>query len=366
MEAIHVSRENQLLLDLCKFQSDPFSMPAASYVQSMNLPYLLGQILCNRLGGVAYDALSASGVLSMLNREFRNPLTQIYRQNRKQAESFLNVEAYLAKLFQNAAFPYAFLKGAYLVQLYKLGLRTSNDFDILILPEDLTKVEAILAEAGFVQGEIRDGRIQEASRAQIISSRMNRGETVPWLKACDLPEQPFIEIDLNFSLDFQAKDERQLVKKMLLNAQPLIHTAKGNLYTLAPVDFLIHLCAHLYKEATVINWVKMGRDLTLYKFVDIYLLLSISDGSFLSDALADTIKLYGMEKECYYAVEKTGSLFGMDSEAFIHLQNTIRPADITYLKQIYSPRDKKVYQYDMPFTNWVFTPNRASFLKEVL
>ena len=44
--------------------------------------------------------------------------------------------------------------------------------------------------------------------------------------------------------------------------------------TLNDEDFFIHLCTHLYKEATTLPWVQMRRDMTLYKFSDIYLLMS--------------------------------------------------------------------------------------------
>ena len=45
------------------------------------------------------------------------------------------------------------------------------------------------------------------------------------------------------------------------------------LETLNKYDFFIHLCCHLYKEATTLPWVKMGRDMTFYKFCDIYMLM---------------------------------------------------------------------------------------------
>ena len=47
------------------------------------------------------------------------------------------------------------------------------------------------------------------------------------------------------------------------------------LYTLSLPDFILHLCAHLYKEATVMAWVEMGRDQSLYKYADLYLLTEL-------------------------------------------------------------------------------------------
>ncbi len=121
-------------------------------------------------------------------------------------------------------------------------------------------------------GVLRAGRFRPATRQEIISSRMNRGETVPFVRKVDLPGMPYWEIDINFTLDYQARDSGA-VERLLEGRQARIETAEAPLYTLAPADFLLHLCAHLYKEASIYNWVEMGRDLSLYKFSDLYLLL---------------------------------------------------------------------------------------------
>ena len=43
--------------------------------------------------------------------------------------------------------------------------------------------------------------------------------------------------------------------------------------TLDDAGFFIHLCAHLYKEATTLPWIEMHRDMTLYKYCDIHMML---------------------------------------------------------------------------------------------
>ena len=48
-------------------------------------------------------------------------------------------------------------------------------------------------------------------------------------------------------------------------------------------DFFLHLCAHLYKEATTLPWIEMHRDMTLYKYCDIYIIPYI-EGMTLEDA----------------------------------------------------------------------------------
>lgn len=365
MKSIDVNKENEILLEICKFKNSSTERLCSAFASSVNLPYLLGNLQYNRLGGIAYYTLKKCDILCNLNREFRNTLTKTYQENKTQAESFLQSENYLSQLLKDVTFRYACLKGAYLVKLYPLGLRTSNDFDILINAKDISEIEKILRAAGFVQGDIKNGKIEEATRNQIVMSRMNRGETVPWVKEVNLPNQKFMEIDLNFSLDYKAKAASDLVETLLNNANQKIETTSGFLKTLNREDFLIHLCVHLFKEATTINWVKMGRDLSLYKFADIYLfIVEFFNESFAKQFMKRVTQL-GLEKECYYALERTQELFNVGNSNIDAILNEMKAENIASLNHIYSPIDNKTYMFRERFTDWVFLPDRMNRLTEI-
>ena len=357
--------EHELILDLCKFIRPDSEKIKRLMAYTLNWPYILGQLLFHRMGSAAYHILRECGLLGRLNREVRNTLKTVYNSAVIKSESIKCALAELAGLLEIADFPFALLKGAYLISLYPVGLRTSNDIDILISQADITRMEKLLKTYGFEQGNIRNGSFAPASRAEILSSRMNRGEVVPFIMRMDLPEMKFLEIDINFSLDFKAKQENDLVFDLLKKTQPLIKTARGELFTLTPADFLIHLCCHLYKEASVYAWVEMNRDLSLYKFTDIYLLLNKwGDTSFYSE-LQERIIDHGLQKECYYALLYTSELFEYDGSRFNQLLCAIRPQDTRYLQSIVHPEEKKVYQYQEGFTDWLFIHNRKEHLYEV-
>lgn len=179
------------------------------------------------------------------------------------------------KYYPIAADKYAMLKGAYLCEVYPEGCRTSNDIDLLVKPEDVTEIGNRLSSAGFKQGNIRNGEFKAASRREIIESKMTRGETVPYIKEVGLPAMRFLEVDINFSLDYKPGDTG-LVCEMINNAVTE-EFDDLRVRTLRRDDFFIHLCSHLYKEATTLPWVEMMRDMTAYKYADIYLLLSDAD-----------------------------------------------------------------------------------------
>lgn len=62
------------------------------------------------------------------------------------------------------------------------------------------------------------------------------------------------------------------------------------------------------------DWVRMGRDLSLYKFCDIYLFLrEMTEEQ--ADRLAEAAAVCGLEKECAYSFAYTRRLFDIRSGA---------------------------------------------------
>lgn len=359
-----MKNENKFILELCKFKNFNKTVLEKLLNNNLDFPYILGQLLFNRVGATAFYVLKKAELLHKLNREFRNTLKSIYNINKEKTNSFSTSLNILAGILDSANFKYAILKGGYLINLYEPGLRTSNDIDILINQEDISKLSTLLKANGFVQGYIRNDTFKAATRIEVLNSRMNRGETVPFIKKVNLPQMEYLEIDINFSLDFKAKQETNLVKTFLDESQKLVQSEKYFLFTLSKPYFLIHLCTHLYKEATVLNWVEMGRDLSLYKFVDIYLFIYLFITKDFAKELITLIQKYGLEKECYYSFLYTNKLFNINNENFNTVIEKIKPKDVSFLKQIISPTDGKIFQYNVDFISWVFSTNRKRCLYE--
>ncbi len=294
-----MKNETEFILELCKWKNANTDVLNGLMNEKLDYPYILGQLLFNRVGAMAYIALLNNQLLHRVNREFRNTLKAIYEYNLNKTNSFIEAIGSLKPLFAQFKFPYAFLKGAYLVELYDRGLRTSNDIDILIAPQSITDLSNILKESGFEQGSVRNEVFVPADRKEIISSRMNRGEIVPFVKELNLPGMKFLEIDVNFSLGFRPGIDEEVVNDLLNRTQPLI---QKTILTLDREDFLIHLCAHLFKEATVMSWVEMSRDISLYKYCDIGLFVhEFMDAKF-TVSLIQRINDMGLNKECYFAL----------------------------------------------------------------
>ncbi len=267
-----------------------------------NMPHFIEMLAANRMCGLAYVILRDKELLSLLNREYRSVLEAVYLYGRERNQSFHSCKKEIARQLNLENIEYVALKGAYLTELYPKGTRISNDLDILIMRQDISRVTELLKSNGFMQGFIRNEKIVPATRNEIVNALLHRGETIPFVKEINQPCMKFLEIDVNLSLDGKA-DERQIVEKEMLEHRVQMKGDSGEaLYILDSVDFLIQLCVHLYKEATNELWIERGMDWTLYKFTDIYLYCKEHLNKAYIGKLLQRIKQYGLERECYFSL----------------------------------------------------------------
>ena len=352
-------KEKQLFKSFCKFK-EAFMDPALVEFAS---PAVLGHLFFNRMQGVAYDTLRKNGLLGKVNREFRNSLRLAFEQNLQKNESFGMCVSMLSDILSFCECKIAMLKGAYLHIHYPKGYRTCNDVDLLVLPQNVTTIGKLLTSAGFEQGNVKNGKFVPATRQEIIESKMMRGETIPYIKEVNLPFMRFFEVDINFSLDYKNGNSDTLAD-MLSNGY--IKNEKGvSIPTLKDSDFFIHLCAHLYKEATTLPWIEMHRDMTLYKYCDIYMLLSEMTDEQLLLVFSRAAEL-GMEKICAYAILETMELFDMEHPLAYDRSCATLASDPTFRFKVVSPREKKILLYQTTdATERFFMEARANDLKEV-
>ena len=332
------TEEKALFKSLCSFKADKFD----EHLLFSATPAVLGQLFFNRMQAIAYGTLKKHGLLGKVNREFRNSLKGAYEQNLKKNRSYFQGVALVSDILSACRCKAAMLKGAFLCAHYPEGYRTSNDIDLLVMPKDITTVGNLLLANGFRQGNVRNEEFVPATRKEIIESKMMRGETVPYIKKMCLPGMKYLEIDINFSLDYKPSDSG-LLSEMIDNIE-VKDLNDFKVRTLRDDDFFVHLCSHLYKEATTLPWVEMMRDMTLYKYTDIYMLLSDMDEKKI-DFLFSRAKHLGMEKICAFAVIQMSELFQFENEYPIVCAKEILKNVPEFIHTVVSPKEKKLYVY---------------------
>ncbi len=352
-------QEKALYKSLCSFEKDTFDIALLKAAT----PTVLGQLFFNRMPAVAYGTLNKHGLLGKVNREFRNSLGNAYTQNCRKNESFFWCVQYVEELLSFCKCNYVMLKGAYLCRCYPEGYRTSNDIDLLVHPEDVSEISRALLSAGFAQGNIRSGKFEPATRFEIIESKMTRGETVPYIKEVNLPWMRFLEVDINFSLDYKPGDA-DILTQILNNAK--VEDVNGDrIPTLRSDDFFVHLCCHLYKEATTLPWVEMMRDMTMYKYCDIYMLINELPKEDVN-CLFSRAKELGMEKICAFAVVQMSKLFHCSNVYAVMLAEDVLKNEPMFIHTVVSPKEKKTYIFtESDIEDRFFADNRTILLQEV-
>ena len=354
-------QEKELFFELCKFKN--VNVEKISLLLKHNsTPHVLGQLFSNRMSAVAYGVLKNNKLLSKTNREFRNSLEGAYRYNTEVNYDYYHAVEFLGKILSEHQDKYAMLKGASLCRRYPDGYRTSNDVDLLVHPKNIAVIGNLLSDNGFEQGYIRNGEFVPATRQEIIESRVLRGETVPYVLEIDLPYLRYLEVDINFSLDYK-NSNNDLVESMLkkIVKEKIRDTT---ISVLNHYDFFIHLCCHLYKEATTLPWIKMRRDMTLYKYVDIYMLLQ-DYGKNNATVLFNRADELGLKDICACVIIWANELFD-NIDSYIHhiAVECLENRDILYT--VVDPAGKRILTYpEKNIKDRFFSENRMELLKEV-
>ena len=340
--------------------SDVYNHEKIQLTSTDNEEAIIGGIILNRIVGIAYYNMD----MSSINKESRKCLTILKKYYEKQYDSFIKRLQFITTILKEVDFQYAFLKGAFLIPaLYTRGQRISNDIDILINADDVCKIQHILMENEFVQGHCdENGNIVPATRREIIEAKMNYGETVPFLRCFN---NEIFEVDLNFSMDYKAQGSKDIVDEMLQDAEVYVSDLVC-VQTLSKPDFLIHLCCHLFKEATTYDWLVNRRDLMLYKFSDINVFINTYGNVLFFEDLVKKIESYHVEKACYYTFFNASKIYPrlMLVAGFEEMLERIRPISIEFLKEIVSPKERRSYMYDLDFADWFDCTNRISMLHE--
>lgn len=352
--------EQKLVLELCRFKNPDAKQIEYLKSRGVDQAVVLGQLMFHRVAGAAYATLMETGLLSLFHREFRTSLKTVYESACEKTKSYMGVVDNLAEVLNKTNIPYALLKGSYLCYTYPIGYRTSNDVDVLLNTKDIDTVSSALYAHGFIQGHIRNQTLIPATRLEMIQSRMTRGETMPFYKEVSLPHMQFAEVDLNFSL--HESNEQNGVVLELLNRRAKYKTQTTHGYTLDKYDFVLHLCAHLYKEATVMAWVRMNRDLSLYKFMDIYMILHDWTDEDYKQLLNVALDTY-LESDLYYALYFTRELFSMTSMALdqaLEYLELRRPGIELVLHQVKDPTSRQAFRYaSTDLLKRLFSPYRS-------
>ncbi|MFC5404229.1 nucleotidyltransferase family protein [Cohnella soli] len=335
----------------------------------MDWATVTGTIITHRVSGIAYRKmreLIGKGFNAFVYPRFYYTFEGIYKLQTVRSAELRRQTEFVCNQLEKEQIKYCVLKGLALSQsVYgDIGVRVSNDTDILVASNQIQSAIQLINHLGYVQGHIdmKSGEIVPASRRDLVIRPMVSHEVIPLLRKIDIQtEWPIHEIDLHFSLDLMTGNRTEQQLQDYLDRRIVIQTEQTGVYSLAWEDHLLFLCVHFYKEAAFDFEVRKCNDLSLYKLCDIAHMLSSSSISIDWDEFAARTDRYGMGKAVWYTLSYVEQIFGcMIPE---HIMNLWQTEDESFLHTVYEyNKDKVIIRWTDTIWERVFNMNRAGML----
>ena len=325
-----MEKENLLILLMCisKKNQREIDLVNSLLTQDLNWGYILGELIHHRLSGYFISYFPQDKVQNLF-KEVNKQLTQIYRTNKYITEKNMVCITELCSLFDKENIRYAGLKGVvYNCSMYDLGVRRSNDIDLLVLEDDLDKLDKVLHDCGFIQ--TLNSKCEEATRRDKLIQRMNHHDLIPYYRSNDNDIiLPYNKIDINFKVD----TKNEFITKQFFDFGTEEYTKDNfKIKGLRWETHLLQLCIHFYREATENIWIAQKRDCMLYKIVDIENTIRYFGAGQLNDWL-DSIKFFDCYESVYLTfkilnkyyknniyesiIEKLGNVLKLDIDDFV-------------------------------------------------
>ena len=195
------------------------------------------------------------------------------------------------------------VKGAYLIpKLYQdYRIRFMGDIDLLVKRQDVRTIKDIMEKVGYVQGSFdrKAKKIRLINRQEELFWKLNMSNLYPYVKTIEDEYLETYKVDFRFSLDDSRNESavNEMLDSFHENHMSYEH-------------YLIHLCTHLYNEATKVQFVTWGKDLNLIKFCDIReFILKFCDNKTLYKAVLFAQK-HGYEKAMFYVFYYLKEIYG--------------------------------------------------------
>ena len=247
----------------------------------------------------------------------------VIRNNAK----FLELEIICKKLEENNI-KIVPVKGAYMIDnIYQnRAIRTTNDIDALIRKSDIPKLDHIMQELGYSSDKYDavTGEFVKRSSVERMLYKTKMYNLLPYVKVLQQPIDMKVMFDFSHSLDFGLSSEP--VQEMIESSH-----LENYIRMMLPEHYFIHMCCHHYREASHVEWMKIGKDLNLIKFCDVreFILHKMNDER-LKNAI-EFAKKYNLENAVYFVLYYLDIIYGdgyekewmakleINNDSFVHM-----------------------------------------------
>jgi hypothetical protein len=235
------------------------------------------------------------------------------------------------------------------------GVRWMNDLDLLIERDAFPAVGDVLAELGYAQGSLdpNGAAIVAPDRSTRLFWSMHLNNALPYRRPATDTLVDTYNVDLCFDL-FQRRSAGGVDVSLVLDRATPRRICGEDSFMLHPVDHLVDLCLHLYKEATSYLSIERGNDINLMRFLDVAETVRASAPETLARLPSDAAEM-GAERELYYALHHTRLLYADAIPA--GLVDRLQPVDVGFLDE-YGALEGRTGRWRHEFLDRLFDPDR--------
>jgi Uncharacterised nucleotidyltransferase len=235
------------------------------------------------------------------------------------------------------------------------GIRRMNDLDLLIERDSLDMAVEVLADLGYAQGSVSatGGRIVAHERKTRLFWALHLNNALPFKKLTSDPDVVKFEIDLCLEL-FQKRSTGSVDTRAVLSRAVPAEICGEPAMRLSPLDQLLDICLHLYKEATSYYSIARGKDIHLLRFMDVAESVRVTPPGTLAE-LPRYVAEVGARREVYFAMYHASLLYPDHIPA--ELLDQIVPPELDYLDE-YGELEGRTTRWRQDFVDRLFNPDR--------
>lgn len=275
--------------------------------------YILLISIKNKVVALIWNTIRKFSLITRIPRRIIQVMKFTAIGTRNRIEEYIRLAEMLGNVLENNGIEYAFLKGSFLIpNMYKeYDMRTMNDVDIFINKSDKNRIDKLMKELGFLQGEYSENThsVEPLSREKRIFWVSKMNNLFPYIKFADSDYINCFKVDFAFRLDVHNTEEDMTYFYAVMNTDG----------TLPAAYFFLHLCCHFYKEAIHLIWIYNGSDINLIKMCDI---LEFFRTKMTESERVEAMRLaetHGHSQDVYYTLQCISEIYGINYDKYISM-----------------------------------------------
>jgi hypothetical protein len=327
---------------------------------SLDWKEIFFQATVHRTLNLLFYHLRKLNLLDSVDQEVRRLMEINYKAIGMRNTEYFTQFTKIGEEFNKRGIGAAVLKGMLLCGSVYPAIETRyfNDLDFLVKKSDIKAVTESLTVLGYVQGHYdqKTEKVVEASKKQKIYHQMTTHELQVFLKMSENPFAKVLEVDINHNILWVGNCPYEVDHELMLSRLIEVEINGTKALRLNYEDCLIQLCCHLYKEATILHWIKDLKDLKIYKFADIQIYIEKYGSKINWQDLLLFVKANKLEKVVYYVFHYVNLMYEETVPA--HILVSIEPKNKRFLDE-YGIENSEPSVWEFAFFTRLFDSNRV-------